>query len=82
MNDIFRSLLTRCVSFFFDEISIYIKGEVQHIKHVGNVSQTLEKHQQAVNGEKCEWEVSKVAYLGHVISLNGLAIDEDKVAAV
>ena len=44
--------------------------------------QFLERHQLVLNGGKCEWEISKVAYIGHVGSLNGVTVGTDKVAAI
>lgn len=35
-----------------------------------------------VNQKKCEFGQSSVAYLGHVVSSQGVAVDEDKVRAI
>lgn len=35
-----------------------------------------------VNRKKCEFGRYKVAYLGHVISAQGVAVDDDKVRAI
>ena len=41
----------------------------------------FEKHKLIVNGGKCEFGVRKVAYLGHIISKEGVSVVEEKIAA-
>lgn len=67
---------------FFDDILIYSKNEEEHGDHVERVLATLSAHRLVVNKEKCDWGVQRVEYLGHVISLNGVEVDKEKVAAV
>ena len=82
MKDLFRPFLRRFVLVFFDDILIYSREEREHVEHVARVLEALEMNQLVVNGDKCEWGTRRVEYLGHVISLNGLEVDKDKVAAV
>ncbi|XP_074378190.1 putative mitochondrial protein AtMg00860 [Apium graveolens] len=43
---------------------------------------TLEKHILVVNRKKYSFGVERVAYLGHVISGQGVAVDLDKVKSI
>ena len=46
------------------------------------VLRRLRENAMVVNGEKCEFGVKKVTYLGHVILEEGLAVDDEKVEAM
>ncbi|KAF0912809.1 hypothetical protein E2562_019025 [Oryza meyeriana var. granulata] len=50
--------------------------------HVGLVFTALRAHGLFLKRSKCSFGVLSVAYLGHVISADGVAMDSDKVAAV
>ncbi|WVZ79994.1 LOW QUALITY PROTEIN: hypothetical protein U9M48_027512 [Paspalum notatum var. saurae] len=49
-----------------------------HLHHVYLVLQTLHDHQLRLKRTKCEFSLSAVAYLGHVISKDGVAMDHQK----
>lgn len=82
MNDIFRPYLQRFVLVFFDDILVYSMGLKTHLQHLETVLQTLRKYQFYANEKKCSFENYKVAYLGHVISSEGVAADIGKVTAM
>ncbi|KAK1606634.1 hypothetical protein QYE76_030307 [Lolium multiflorum] len=50
--------------------------------HVAIVFNELRAHRLHLKRSKCSFATTSVAYLGHVISADGVAIDADKVAAV
>jgi hypothetical protein len=52
------------------------------VRHVRAVLQLLKEHQLVLKRSKCTFGATKVAYLGHVISELGIAMDPDKVRAV
>lgn len=82
MNEIFRPYLRKFVLVFFDDILIYSKTREEHVEHVKVVLQLLKDHRLYVNRKKCEFGKSKVAYLGHVISKAGVAMDQSKIHAM
>ncbi|WVZ54035.1 hypothetical protein U9M48_004903 [Paspalum notatum var. saurae] len=82
MNDILLPYLRRFVLVFFDDILIYSSSWAEHLQHVRAVLQTLQEHQLLLKCSKCEFGLSSVAYLGHVISAAGVAMDQQKVQAV
>ena len=82
MNDIFRPFLRKYVLVFFDDILIYSKSEVEHCEHMRQVLEALATHKLVVNQKKCVFGKTAVAYLGHTISGQGVAVDSDKVQAI
>lgn len=82
MNDIFRPYLQRFVLVFFDDILVYRLDLKTHLHHLEAVLQILQQHQFYANEQKCSFRNSKVSYLGHVISGEGVYANADKVAAM
>jgi hypothetical protein len=68
--------------FFFDDILIYSTSWTEHLQHLRAVFTALRAHRLWVKRSKCMFATDWVAYLGHVISASGVAMDKDKVAAV
>jgi hypothetical protein len=82
MNDILSDYIHRFVLVFFDDILIYSSTWAEHLQHVKMVFDTIWLNQLFVKQSKCIFGSTSVAYLGHVISANGVAMDSDKVAIV
>ncbi|KAL9299347.1 putative nucleotidyltransferase, Ribonuclease H [Arabidopsis thaliana] len=82
MNDLFRPYLKKFVLVFFDDILVYSPGMKTHVKHLETVLQLLKLHQFYVNEKKCVFGSTKISYLGHIISSQGVAADPEKVEAM
>jgi hypothetical protein len=82
MNDVLRPFLRRFVLVFFDDILIYSKAWVNHLRHLRAVLDELRRHHLFVKRTKCSFGASSVSYLGHVISAAGVAMDPTKVQAI
>ena len=82
MNDVLCPYLCRFVLVFFDDILIYSASWAEHLQHVAIVFNELRAHHLHLKHSKCSFETLLVAYLGYVISANGVAMDADKVAAL
>ncbi|WVZ83528.1 hypothetical protein U9M48_030666 [Paspalum notatum var. saurae] len=82
MNTILQKFLRRFVLVFFDDILIYSSSWAEHLQHIHLVLQTLADHQLFLKRSKCSFAAELVAYLGHVISSQGIAMDDDKIKAV
>jgi hypothetical protein len=82
MNDVLRPYLHMFVLVFFDDILIYSTSWVAHLQRVGLVLSALRAHSLFLKRSKCSFGAFSVAYLGHIISVEGVAMDSDKVAAV
>jgi len=82
MNRIFHAYLDRFVVVFIDDILIYSKTEEEHAEHLKIVLQVLKKKKLYAKLSKCEFWLSEVSFLGHIISGSGIAVDPSKVDAV
>ena len=79
MNDVFKPFLRRFVLVFFDDIFVYCKTIADHVSHLSSVLTILQQHSLFVKMSKCAFGVTKVAYLGHIITGAGASMDMDKV---
>jgi hypothetical protein len=52
------------------------------LQHLNAVLSALREHQLKLKRAKCSFAQSSVAYLGHIISADGVAMDKEKVEAV
>jgi hypothetical protein len=79
MNDVLRAYLRRFVLVFFDDILIYNASWANHLRHLRVVLAVLRQHRLFV---KRSFSVDGVAYLGHIISAVGVAMDPAKVQTI
>jgi hypothetical protein len=82
MNDIFWEYMDEFVMVYLDDILIFSKNQENHNKHVRLVLVTLREHGLYAKLEKCEFDKSSVAFLGYVISSNGIFMDKSKVKTI
>jgi hypothetical protein len=82
MNDVLRPFLRRFVLVFFYDILVYSKTWADHLRHLRAVLNELRHHHLFVKRAKCSFGTSSVAYLAHVISADGVAMDPANVKAI
>jgi len=82
MNRVFIDYLDRFVVVFIDDILVYSRSREEHEEHLRIVLETLRKHQLYGKYSKCDFWISEVAFLGHVISAEGVAVDPAKIDAI
>ena len=82
MNELFKPYLRKFVLIFFDDILIYSKSLQEHLKQLRLVFEILKVNQLFAKRSKCQFGVSEVAYLGHVVSAKGVAVDMNKIQAI
>ena len=82
MNHIFQPFLRKFVLVFFDDILIYSSDWQAHLQHLQVVFEVLLLHTLYLKYSKCQFGVSQIEYLGHVISAQGVAMDREKVSCM
>ena len=82
MHRVFQPYLDQFVVVFVDDILIYSQSEWEHEYHSRIVLQLLRDHQLYAKFSKCEFWLTEVRFLGHVVSASEVSVDPEKVEAV
>lgn len=82
MNEILKPFIRKFVLVFFDDILVFSSSWADHLQHVRAVFDVLRANHLALKRSKCSFGKETVAYLGHVIGADVVAMDKNKVAAV
>ena len=83
MNELLRDLInTGKVAAFIDNVIIGMETEEEHDKIVAEVIKRLEENDLYVKPEKYKWKVREVGFLGVVIGLDGIKMEEEKMKGV
>jgi len=82
MNRIFSPYLDKFVLVFIDDILVYSKNEEEHAEHLRIMLQTLRLEQLHAKLNKCEFWLESIAFLGHIVSKEGISVDPSKIQAV
>src|ERR1700753_930860 len=83
MNDLFKDLIDEgCVVIYMDDILIFTEDLVKHREVVNRVLAILEENKLYLKAEKCDFEKTKVEYLGLIISQGQVSMDPVKIEGV
>ena len=82
MNRVFHEYLDKSVIVFIDDILVYSKSEEEHEQHLRIVLETLRQQKLYAKFSKCEFWLKQVAFLGHIVSADGITMDPAKVEAI
>ena len=67
---------------YLDDILIYAENEEQQIKHVKQIVESLTNAGLQVKSQKGEFHTNNVAYLGFIITMEGLRMDPAKITTI
>ena len=82
INRIFQPYLDQFVIVFIDDILIYSGSKEDHEEHLRIVLQIMREHQLYAKFSKCQFWLDGVAFLGYVISTEGVSIDPQKIEKI
>ncbi|GJS06888.1 putative reverse transcriptase domain-containing protein [Tanacetum coccineum] len=82
MNRVCKPYLDRFVIMFIDDILIYSKSRKEHEGHLKLILKLLKKGELYAKFSKCEFWLSKVHFLGHVIDSEGIHVDPAKIESI
>ena len=82
MNRVFHEFLDKFVIVFIDDILVYSKSEEEHEQHLSMVLEVLRQQRLYAKFSKCEFWLDRVAFLGHIVSADGITMDPAKVEAI
>ena len=78
-------VLRDCYDFsapYIDDIVVFSKDGGEHIQHLREVLEALQKHGLTVKLNKCEFGKNQLEYLGHLIGNGELAVPSHRAAAM
>ena len=82
MNDVFHEYPDVLVIVYLDDTLVYRKTLLDHKRHLCLVLEALRKHKRFGKKSKCHFAKSCVEFLGHKISSDGIAMEEQKIKAI
>nr|GEY57968.1 hypothetical protein [Tanacetum cinerariifolium] len=82
MNRVCKPYLDRFVIVFIDDILIYSKSRKEHEGHLKLILRLPKKEELYANFSKCEFWLSRVKFLSHVIDSESIHVDPTKIESI
>jgi hypothetical protein len=82
MNHIFNKQLRKFLLVFFDDLLIYNRTWEEHLEHLDEILSIMEDQSLYAKESKCEFDMTNILYLGHVISALGVQVHREKIQAI
>ena len=82
MNKIFKDMINWGIVIYLDGILIFSENEADHIALVKRALSRLQEHTLAIAPKKCEWQKSRVNFLGYFISADGVGMNHEEIKTV
>jgi hypothetical protein len=82
INDVFRPFLDDFVIVYLDDFLVFSGTLDEHVRHVKQVLDTLQREKLYVKLSKCEFGKTTLMYLGHIIGGGQLKIDPSKTDVI
>ncbi|GKD49005.1 putative reverse transcriptase domain-containing protein, partial [Tanacetum coccineum] len=82
INRVCKPYLDRFVIVFIDDILIYSKSIKEHEGHLRLILNLLKEEKLYAKFSKCEFWLSKVQFLGHVVDSEGIHVDPAKIESI
>ncbi|GJW87500.1 putative reverse transcriptase domain-containing protein [Tanacetum coccineum] len=82
MNRVCKSYLDKFMIVFINDILIYSKNMMEHEFHLKLIIRLLKEEKLFAKFSKCEFWLSKVKFLDHMIDSEGIHVDPTKIESV
>ena len=82
MNKILKVVLYKSTLVYLDDIIVYSKTIEKHVEDIETVFKLLAENGLKLKVKKCYFFRNKIDYLGHVVSSEGVAPNEQKIQSI
>ena len=82
MNRVFHPYLNQFVVVFKDDILVYYKDAQEYEQYLKIVLQILREKRLFAKLSKCDFWLTEVSFLGHIVSTEGIRVDPTKIEAI
>lgn len=82
MNQILKPFIYKFFVVYFDDILIYSRTKAEHMAHLKEVLTVLQENKLYLNLKKCNFMPDSLLFLGFIVSVDGIRVDEEKVKAI
>lgn len=82
MDNVLREHIGVTCLVYMDDIIVFSTSLTQHIDNLSKIFATLEKHNLKIQLDKSEFLQREVAFLGHVVTSEGVKPNPDKIATI
>ena len=82
MNHVMCPFIGKFVVVYFDDILVYSRNLDEHVGHLRLVLGVLRKERLFTNLKKCDFCKDELVFLGFVVSVAGIKVDQSKVKVI
>ncbi|GJY64291.1 putative reverse transcriptase domain-containing protein, partial [Tanacetum coccineum] len=82
INHVCKPYMDKFVIVFIDDILIHSRNKEEHANHLRIILELLKKEKLYAKFSKCDFWISIVQFLGHLIDIQGLHVDPAKIEAI
>ena len=82
MESFLGDMHLKWVIIYLDDIIIFSKSPQEHIQRLRGVFQKLHEAGLKLKPQKCEFFKTRITYLGHIVSRDGIECDPKKIEAI
>ena len=82
MSQVFQGMTFKHLIIYIDDLLVYSKSFAEHLEHLQAVFDRLRGARLKLHPKKCNFALTEVMYLGHVLTTKGVKVDEKKIEVI
>lgn len=82
MDNVLRDLIGKCCLVYMDDIIVFSTSLQEHMENLNKIFQALQNVNLKIQLDKSEFLKKEVAFLGHIVTDQGVKPNPDKIIAI